>query len=442
MQKKHGTRIKAHSTLTGVEDGEDVAGDFVVRAPDSLGDKDFVSFFRGWTWYNDPPERVVLDFSTADFTAPWAAAMFGAYGRWLRDVRGKSLDLRLDDGTTAGQFLLRAGLPQLLGLPAVSDLSASPDRLVPLTQVHSSSDIQPCVSVVMNILALDDQEMADAIRYSLVELLRNVVQHARSRIGGVVTAAYFPKAGIVDVVVADMGCGIRAALHERYPEIKDDYKAVKFAIQPHVSGTFQRGAYESMADNAGLGLFFIKEIATLSGGGFFLASGSMLADLWGNYDGSPGKKYFVSKSSGWRGTFALLQLRRNRIEEFSAVLQRCREIAAEVRKDPTELKLDFLDEVPEVEGLITVLVKPFEENVEAAADIRERIILPSLQAGNLVVLDFSSIRAATQSFIHALMYRVFRDGPNVEVVLSVASADPATQEAIRAVAAYARVRTG
>ncbi|PYQ18200.1 MAG: hypothetical protein DMF81_25615, partial [Acidobacteria bacterium] len=138
-------------------------------------------------------------------------------------------------------------------------------------------------------------------------------QHARSRIGGVVTATYFPKTGLVDVAVADIGCGIRATLHERYQEIRDDYKAVKFAIQPHVSGTFQRGAYESMANNAGLGLFFIKEIATLSGGGFFLASGSMLADLWGNLDGSPGKRYFLAKAGGWRGTFALLQLRRDRI---------------------------------------------------------------------------------------------------------------------------------
>ncbi|PYQ14170.1 MAG: hypothetical protein DMF80_13195 [Acidobacteria bacterium] len=292
----------------------------------------------------------------------------------------------------------------------------------------------------MKILAIDDQEMADAIRYSLIELLRNVSQHARSRIGGVVTATYFPKTGLVDVAVADIGCGIRATLHERYQEIRDDYKAVKFAIQPHVSGTFQRGAYESMANNAGLGLFFIKEIATLSGGGFFLASGSMLADLWGNLDGSPGKRYFLAKAGGWRGTFALLQLRRDRIAEFNGLLQRCREIAAEVRKDPTELKLDFIEAVPEIDELLCIRVKDFEEDVDKAATVRDSVVIPALEAGRLVVLDFSGLRAATQSFIHALMYRVFRDGRNVEFVLSIAGADEASQEAIRAVAAYAQVK--
>lgn len=311
--------------------------------------------------------------------------------------------------------------------------------LFPLTQVGQSSDIQPCVLAVMSMLAIDDPEIADAMKYALVELLRNVVQHARSRIGAVVVGAYYPKAGIVNLSVADIGCGIRTSLQDRYPEINNDYKAVKFAIQPHVSGTFQAGAYQSMADNAGLGLFFIKEIAMLSGGGFFLASGSMLADLWGNADGSPGKEYHTS-ASGWRGTFGMLQLRRGRIAEFNSVLQVCRQLAAATRKDPSDLKLDFIDSVPELDGLTVVRVKEFEENVEAAAAVRDGRIVPSLDSGELVVLDFQGIRAATQSFAHALIYRVLRDAKHVEMSLSVACADKATEEAIRAVAAYAKVK--
>ncbi len=50
-------------------------------------------------------------------------------------------------------------------------------------------------------------------------------------------------------------------------------KALKFSLLPHVSGTFGRSEYSSMQDNAGLGLFFIKEITTRAGGGFFLAPG-------------------------------------------------------------------------------------------------------------------------------------------------------------------------
>ena len=282
---------------------------FIISVPDPLTDRSLARFFRGWNWLQEPPQHVVIDFSKVNFAAPWAAALFGAYGRWLQDVRGREVDLWFDEETDAGRFLVRAGLPALLGKTEPSQPPEATSRIFPLAQIHSSNEIQPCVSSLVDLLAVEDEEIADAIRYSLIELLRNVVQHAASRIGAVVIGNYFPVAGQVDVVVADFGHGIRVALNERYREISDDYKAVKFALQPHVSGTFQRGAYESMASNAGLGLFFIKEIATRSGGGLFLGSGSMLADLRGNPDGSPSRRYFTSKTNGWRGTLALLQRR-------------------------------------------------------------------------------------------------------------------------------------
>ncbi|MNE70871.1 hypothetical protein D3C80_1666950 [compost metagenome] len=77
--------------------------------------------------------------------------------------------------------------------------------------------------------------------------------------------------------------------------------------------------------------------------------------------------------------------------------------------------------------------------MEVAASIRDSIIIPSLDSEELILLDFSGTRAATQSFIHALMYKIFRDGKNLESCLSVSCADSATAEAIKAVAAYAAV---
>ena len=413
---------------------------FVIPVPDPLTDKSLVPFFRGWQWHaNAPSDSVVIDFSRSTFAAPWVAAMFGAYGCWLRASQGRDVRLWLDENSQVGNFLVRARLPHLLGDERNEVGTTDTNRIFPLTQIHKSKEIQPCVNELMKLLAIEDTEIADAIRYSLVELLRNVVQHAYSDIGAVVIGNYYPKAGQVDIVVADFGRGIRMALQERYREIKDDYKAVKFALQPHVSGTFAHGAYESMASNAGLGLFFIREIAARSGGGFFLGSGSMLAAIRGGENGVPQKRYYTTKTDGWRGTVAVLQLRRGYIEEFDSLLQRCREIAAVVRRDPTELKLDFIDEVPELEELVIVRVKSFEEDVEVADQVREERIIPALQSEHLVVLDFSGIRAATQSFVHALLYRVFRDGRNTETSLSIACSDNATQEAIRAVTAYARV---
>jgi hypothetical protein len=115
----------------------------------------------------------------------------------------------------------------------------------------------------------------------------------------------------------------------------------------------------------------------------------------------------------------------------------CRDLAAEARKDPRTVHLDFVNEVPEIDGLNVVTVKEFEEDVERAAEVRDTIVIPALDAGQLVVLDFRGVPFATQSFVHALLYKVFRGHPSYQAGLSIAGCSPSSREAVRAVAAYA-----
>ena len=332
----------------------------------------------------------------------------------------------------------QSGFCDVLGQETPSN-EAPPDeeRIAKLTQINRSEDIPKFANRVMDILSLEDQEMAGAVKYALIELLRNVVQHSKSRFGGLAMAQYYPKTGLVDLIVCDGGTGIRDTLQAKYPEIDSDLKAVKFASQAHVSGTFKAGAYSRMQENAGLGLFFIKQITSLSRGGFFLASGNTISDVWGDAEGNQQKLYRSSKKGGWLGTFALLQLRRDTIGDFDAVLSTCRRLAEEARKDSTALNLDFIEDIPNAEGLEVVRVSDFEENVEEAARVREFIIEKTLKAGKLVVLDFSDLRFATQSFVHALIYKVLRDGKHVASGLSIANCSASTREAILAVAGYA-----
>lgn len=48
-------------------------------------------------------------------------------------------------------------------------------------------------------------------------------------------------------------------------------------------------------------------------------------------------------------------------------------------------------------------VGDFAENKDIAKRLRTKEIIPSLTKGNEVVLDFSGIKGATQSFVHALI---------------------------------------
>ncbi len=50
----------------------------------------------------------------------------------------------------------------------------------------------------------------------------------------------------------------------------------------------------------------------------------------------------------------------------------------------------------------------FAENKDTAGDIRTNIIVPSLERGEEVVIDFGGVQSATQSFVHALISDVIR----------------------------------
>lgn len=50
----------------------------------------------------------------------------------------------------------------------------------------------------------------------------------------------------------------------------------------------------------------------------------------------------------------------------------------------------------------------FAENKDIARDIRINELLPALKSGKEIVIDFTSVDAATQSFIHALFSDAIR----------------------------------
>jgi hypothetical protein len=58
---------------------------------------------------------------------------------------------------------------------------------------------------------------------------------------------------------------------------------------------------------------------------------------------------------------------------------------------------------------LSAFVGDFAEDKDQAASIRESSIRPALAAGESVVLDFSGVSLATQSFVHALISGVLRD---------------------------------
>lgn len=58
--------------------------------------------------------------------------------------------------------------------------------------------------------------------------------------------------------------------------------------------------------------------------------------------------------------------------------------------------------------LLSPIVGVFAENKDLAKHIRTEQIVPALDAGEDIILDFDTIESATQSFIHALISELIR----------------------------------
>jgi len=89
--------------------------------------------------------------------------------------------------------------------------------------------------------------------------------------------------------------------------------------------------------------------------------------------------------------------------------------------------------------IITILERAgaFAENKDMARDIREGEIMPALEAGEDIVIDFEGVDAATQSFIHALISDILRKyGPDALERVSFKSCSPIVRKIIAIVVDY------
>ena len=82
-------------------------------------------------------------------------------------------------------------------------------------------------------------------------------------------------------------------------------------------------------------------------------------------------------------------------------------------------------------------VGSFAENKDLAREIRIKEIVPALEEGQDIVLDFAGIDAATQSFVHALISDLIRRyGDEVLDKISFKSCNETVQKIIGIVVEY------
>ena len=412
--------------------------EYVIHVPHSNladGGKDMRSRLQTWEWRKTLPSRaheLVIDFTENKFIEPWSLSQYTAYALRIGHELGIPVKTKLSPQNPANLYIESMGINYVL-----EHRESTPDwddsrQNTGLHVIKTHQDVSRFVKSVAQLGPGPGDETIDALKYGMAELGRNVVQHSRSSIGGVAIAQFFPDRNSLQISISDCGQGILSSLRTTYPELQNDLEGLKLAVLPHVSGAFRHGMY-SASENAGLGLFFTKEICWRAGGSFWLASKKALLGI--TEDEAAGSQRVYRQINSWDGTSVTMDLPATGVADFGGLLEVCRSLAADAQKCSGPSALDFLSEIPELEGLKIISVGDFNEDVEAAGAVRDKEILPAIKDGNIVVLDFKGSRFATQSFVHALLNDVFRI-PGSIFRLSFVNCTQPTEEAIRAVAAY------
>jgi anti-sigma regulatory factor (Ser/Thr protein kinase) len=371
------------------------------------------------------------------FTDVWPLAALACLS-FPERPRRPPVDTRGDSGAT--RFAHAVGLSAIVGGDAPNQHQR--DRTVPLRRVATRAEIEPAAAAMSSLVVSDDQnqDVRLAVKYVLVELLRNAVQHSGDTLGAVVCAQRMDKAQrrsrpMIQLVVVDAGVGIPAHLKRTHPHLGDYRQALERALLPHISGTFEEGLSGSH-ENAGLGLYMISELARQTGGRLLIATtGATLVLEPGAPAGVGVPRFLEPRGMGFPGTLVAFEIPSDTIEDYQllmrAILQKAQERSPK-RATGRWLKFD-----PAPEGAVHVAVAHAEEDTLAAATISAQDIVPSIQNKQAVELSFEGLELCTQSWLHALLYEAVRIAWAMRVPIHVVGAEPAVQEGLRFLEAYA-----
>jgi hypothetical protein len=385
-------------------------------------------------WLNTPGPKILSSFSGVDVFAIVALAT-------LARKPAPAMELRLA-ADPVSMFATAVGLDAVVEGRAEAALAAEPSRTVRMARFgwFEAHDIDPLARDIARLVAgAVNTPTFHAIKYVVIELLRNVAQHSEDKLGGVVAAQVIDRPGhprSVQVAVADAGVGILEGLTRRkmHPGLTDIQVALQQALQPHFSGTFPEGQ-TGTAENAGLGLYVLSELSKETGGSFLLASRGEGLLLRGAAPDPRDRATFID-SGGYPGTLVVFECVLDELRGFDSIFKRIRDRAdAQKPVRSTSGVVRFADSAPE--GVPRRLLSIASEDTAQAAKFATEVLLPDVAAGRPVALDFINWQVFSQSYLHALLYLVIRMAWATKTTIYVVNAGAAVRSGIEWVEGYA-----
>jgi len=241
-----------------------------------LSYRDYLRNFEGFLRVFDPSNPDMLIIETHDKWVnvhPVVLTMIAALGCTVAHK-----NISIDEITAiSGHYLARMGFFEILGKesPFFIKEHEPAGRFIPITQIKNPEEQSRFITEMIPLLHLKPNQ-TDAIKYTVGELVRNVLEHAHAKSGAFVAAQYYPRANMVRLGICDTGVGIQSTINHSW-HAATDLDAIKLALTPGISGTTRREG--GTGENAGAGLFFIKSMAMVARDYFIIYSGSGLYKL-------------------------------------------------------------------------------------------------------------------------------------------------------------------
>jgi hypothetical protein len=388
-------------------------------------------------------KRVVID----DFNIlePWAILLLAAVGR--RDDEGKVFIQNL--GTTkASNFAHSLGLDAILNNQE-SESTTDKKRTVKICKINDYNQIEPISDKISKLIIkeyenekqnnnYEKDEVRKVLRYVLVELLRNVTQHSYDPKGGLVVAQRMNKENDGDdnariqIAVVDTGIGIYDSLITSRPEITDPVMALERAIWPSYSGKFTQYQTGS-SQNAGMGLFFVSEMAKLTAGKMLIASKGATLFIEGDKE-YMGNNKIATYTSEFNGTIVAFEMPKRGVDDYDSLIKTIREKAQERKSKKQNISWIRFDIPPD--GAIEFYTNIASENTIKAEEFAKAVLLPRINNKQIIVLNFTNLTIGTQSFMHSLLYEAIKTAYRLNVPLYAKNVSPSVKDQIKMVEGY------
>jgi anti-sigma regulatory factor (Ser/Thr protein kinase) len=283
------------------------------------------------------------------------------------------------------------------------------------------------------------EDTRHTIRYVLVELLRNTVQHSHDPHGGMVSADLSLFAGdrqMVQVTVADLGIGIPESLRAHHPSAADPRVALERALWPHISGTFEEGL-TGTAQNAGMGLFFIAEMAKLTGGTLLIATRGATLLLSGSPDGiePPNLRFIEPAGTGYPGTLVVFELPVDSVADYPALIETIKDRAK--ARTPQRATHRWLRFDPAPASAASFEIRSRAEDTAKAIVLARDDLAPRIVRREPILLDFAGLDIVTQSYLHSLLYEPLRLAWALRTPIYVTNVAPAVRSTLDLLENYA-----